>query len=68
VAAIIRLIENESGKKARISPEKVADPFSLIALGEPLTLDITKAQKAGFGFRATEQWLRPLIKKLTSLT
>jgi len=64
VAAIIRLIENESSKKALISPRKVADPFSLIALKNSLTLDTIKAQQAGFEFKAVEQWLKPLIKDL----
>lgn len=68
VADIIHLIENELGKKALISLGKFADPFSLIAPEESLTLDTTKAQKAGFEFKATEQWVRPLINKLTSLT
>ncbi|TLS34939.1 NAD-dependent epimerase/dehydratase family protein [Pseudalkalibacillus caeni] len=61
---LINLIEKTVNKKATIINETTEDVYSPYALPESWVMATNKAQKAGFTFSKTEEWLPELVEKL----
>jgi nucleoside-diphosphate-sugar epimerase len=59
---IVELIEEVTGKAAILNRQRDTDPFSLFGKPVSATLNTGKAQRCGFQFQRTREWLQPLVR------
>ena len=60
--AIVRFIEEVTGKTAMVKNQPDADPFSLFGKPVSATMNTAKARRYGFQFHQTRDWLQALVR------